>query len=115
MPCPYCAPGRRRPAADPGEPTAAAKNDLTARQREILRFIVDVRERRGFSPSIRDIGKTFRITSTNGVNDHLKALVRKGCLDRDAMTARSLVPTESGLREASRHPVTATTTEGVES
>ncbi|NTX08279.1 hypothetical protein HUA75_41665 [Myxococcus sp. CA040A] len=113
MTCPYCAPTRRRPAADPGATTDAAKNELTGRQREILRFIVDVRERRGYSPSVREIGQAFRITSTNGVNDHLKALVRKGCLDRDAMTARSLVPTATGLREAARHPLT--TTEGAES
>lgn len=100
MTCPFCAPGRRRPEADRGATIAKAKRELTPRQREILKFICAVRERRGFSPSIRDICDAFDIASTNGANDHLKALVRKGCLERDANTARSLVPTKAGMREA---------------
>lgn len=104
MTCPYCAPQRRRPADEHGETTSAGKRELTPRQREILKFICAVRERRGYSPSIRDIGKTFGIASTNGVSDHLKALVRKGYLERDANTARSLVPTKVGLRESGHTP-----------
>lgn len=101
MTCPFCAPGRRRPEADRGAPSAAA---ITARQREVLTFICAVRAKRGYSPSIREIGETFGITSTNGVNDYLRALVRKGCLERDANTARSLVPTKAGMREAGFAP-----------
>ncbi|MDR0965892.1 MAG: transcriptional repressor LexA [Myxococcales bacterium] len=71
---------------------------LTQRQREILQFIVDTAERNGFPPTVREIGVHFEIKSTNGVNDHLKALERKGHLTRTGQLSRSLVATALGRR-----------------
>ncbi|XXF80758.1 transcriptional repressor LexA [Myxococcaceae bacterium GXIMD 01537] len=68
--------------------------ELTERQREILAFIVKESESRGFPPTIREIGEHMDIRSTNGVNDHLKALERKGYLNRGEQQSRSLVPTK---------------------
>jgi repressor LexA len=68
--------------------------ELTDRQREILTFIVKESEARGFPPTIREIGEEMDIRSTNGVNDHLKALERKGYLLRGEQQSRSLVPTK---------------------
>jgi repressor LexA len=68
--------------------------ELTERQREILSFIVKETETRGFPPTIREIGEQMDIRSTNGVNDHLKALERKGYLNRGEQQSRSLVPTK---------------------
>lgn len=68
--------------------------ELTERQREILTFIVKETETRGFPPTIREIGEHMDIRSTNGVNDHLKALERKGYLNRGEQQSRSLVPTK---------------------
>ena len=68
--------------------------ELTERQREILEFIVRETEARGFPPTIREIGEEMDIRSTNGVNDHLKALERKGYLNRGEQQSRSLVPTK---------------------
>jgi repressor LexA len=68
--------------------------ELTERQREILTFIVKETETRGFPPTIREIGEQMDIRSTNGVNDHLKALERKGYLNRGEQQSRSLVPTK---------------------
>ncbi|GMU01425.1 transcriptional repressor LexA [Corallococcus caeni] len=68
--------------------------ELTERQREILTFIVKETEVRGFPPTIREIGEHMDIRSTNGVNDHLKALERKGYLTRGEQQSRSLVPTK---------------------
>ena len=68
--------------------------ELTERQREILTFIVKETETRGFPPTIREIGEEMDIRSTNGVNDHLKALERKGYLNRGEQQSRSLVPTK---------------------
>jgi repressor LexA len=68
--------------------------ELTERQREILNFIVRESELRGFPPTIREIGEEMDIRSTNGVNDHLKALERKGYLLRGEQQSRSLVPTK---------------------
>ncbi len=68
--------------------------ELTDRQKEILSFIVKESEERGFPPTIREIGEEMDIRSTNGVNDHLKALERKGYLTRGEQQSRSLVPTK---------------------
>lgn len=75
----------------------------TQRQREILKFIAD-RIRRGMPPTIREIGEQFGIGSTNGVNDHLKALERKEFLLRGETTARGLRITKAGWRELGEHP-----------
>lgn len=53
---------------------------LTDRQKEIFDFISNHLIREGVSPSLREIGRYAGITSLNGVNDHLKALMRKGWL-----------------------------------
>jgi len=68
--------------------------ELTDRQKEILSFITRTSEERGFPPTIREIGEEMGIASTNGVNDHLKALERKGYLTRGEQQSRSLVPTK---------------------
>jgi len=68
--------------------------ELTGRQREILNFILKETETRGFPPTIREIGEEMDIRSTNGVNDHLKALERKGYLLRGEQQSRALVPTK---------------------
>jgi repressor LexA len=67
--------------------------ELTDRQLEVLRFIAREIEERGYPPTIREIGEALDIASTNGVNDHLKALERKGYLQRDAAKSRALIPT----------------------
>lgn len=74
-------------------------NTLTDRQLEVLRFIARQIEENGYPPTIREIGEALEIRSTNGVNDHLKALERKGFLTRDPVKSRALIPT-SAAREA---------------
>jgi repressor LexA len=66
---------------------------LTDRQREVLRFVAQQIEECGYPPTIREIGEALEIRSTNGVNDHLKALERKGFLTRDPVKSRALIPT----------------------
>src|SRR5512147_2874363 len=72
---------------------------LTDRQLEVLRFIARQIEDLGYPPTIREIGEGLDIRSTNGVNDHLKALERKGFLTRDPVKSRALIPT-ARAREA---------------
>ena len=68
-------------------------NALTDRQLEVLRYIARQIEDAGYPPTIREIGEALDIRSTNGVNDHLKALERKGFLTRDPVKSRALIPT----------------------
>jgi len=65
---------------------------LTQRQREILDFISSSILERGFPPTLREIGEHFNIRSTNGVNDHLKALEKKGHLRREDLKSRAMRP-----------------------
>lgn len=65
---------------------------LTQRQREILDFISASIHERGFPPTLREIGEHFQIRSTNGVNDHLKALEKKGHLRREDLKSRAMRP-----------------------
>lgn len=65
---------------------------LTQRQREILDFISASILERGFPPTLREIGEHFSIKSTNGVNDHLKALEKKGHLRREDLKSRAMRP-----------------------
>jgi repressor LexA len=55
---------------------------LTDRQKAIYDFVLKIIRERGFAPSIPEIGKQFKIASTNGVSDHLKALEKKGYIRR---------------------------------
>ncbi len=68
---------------------------LTGRQREILEFITKRIEEQGYPPTIREIGEHMGIKSTNGVNDHLKALERKGFLKREGLKSRALRPVQA--------------------
>ena len=55
---------------------------LTLRQKEIYDFLVRTIREKGYAPSILEIGRRFKIASTNGVSDHLKALEKKGYIRR---------------------------------
>lgn len=63
---------------------------LTERQRAVLEYISLSISDRGYPPTLREIGNHLGIRSTNGVNDHLRALERKGYLTREDMKSRTL-------------------------
>ncbi|MRG91108.1 transcriptional repressor LexA [Polyangium spumosum] len=65
---------------------------LTERQQQVLHYIRQSINERGYPPTLREIGAHMGIRSTNGVNDHLRALERKGYLTREDMKSRALRP-----------------------
>ncbi|MCC6645242.1 MAG: transcriptional repressor LexA [Polyangiaceae bacterium] len=69
---------------------------LTPRQYQVLEYIRTSIKDRGYPPTLREIGTHMGIRSTNGVNDHLRALENKGYLTREDMKSRSLRPTPLG-------------------
>jgi repressor LexA len=79
-----------------------SRDALTDRQREILDFIGQSIRERGYPPTLREIGLHFGIRSTNGVNDHLRALEKKGYLQREDLKSRALRPV--GMRAPARAP-----------
>jgi repressor LexA len=76
---------------------ALAMQGLTKRQEQTLDFIRRSIEDRGYPPTLREIGEHMGIRSTNGVNDHLRALERKGYLTREDMKSRALKLVEDQL------------------
>ena len=63
---------------------------LTPRQRRILEVIRESVQRRGYPPSMREIGEAVQLTSTSSVSHQLTALQRKGYLRRDPHRPRAL-------------------------
>src|SRR4051812_17659663 len=65
-------------------------SQLTERQKEIYHFIRIKIETRGYGPTVREIGDEFGIKSPNGVMCHLKALEKKGLINRKGRSARAI-------------------------
>ncbi len=63
---------------------------LTRRQREIFEFIRDFIGRRGYSPSIAEIGERFGLSSPATVHKHLQNLASKGLIRRDWNRSRAI-------------------------
>lgn len=63
---------------------------LTKRQAEILNFIKTNIQYSGFPPTISEIQGQFSFKSPNAVQEHLKALVRKGQIRRNPNQWRGL-------------------------
>ena len=96
---------RQEPAGTRGEaqvhtlPDGPAGGDgLTNRQRLVLETIRDAVERRGYPPSMREIGEAVGLTSPSSVAHQLATLERKGFLRRDPNRPRAIevmIPGES--------------------
>lgn len=63
---------------------------LTARQQEILDFLEGEMNRSGIMPSTREIQEHFRFASQTASVNHLKALEKKGVIQRLAGKARAV-------------------------
>ena len=63
---------------------------LTARQRQVLEFIDAEVRKRGYPPSVREIGEAVGLSSPSTVHAHLAALQDKGYLRRDPSKPRAI-------------------------
>jgi repressor LexA len=75
-----------RPFPDRG----ADGDGLTQRQRRVLEVIRDSIERRGYPPSVREIGEAVGLSSASSVAHQLSVLQKKGWLRRDPNRPRAL-------------------------
>src|SRR5437660_11290937 len=81
--------------------------ELTGRQREVLAFIRMFTTKHGVPPTVREIGDRFKVTP-RAAFDHLRALERKGALQRRASagrTSRALTPAEPAVRASHAVPI----------
>lgn len=71
----------------------------TPRQLEVLKAIQRLKAKRGFPPTIRELGDDLGISSSHGVACHLGALIERGLLTRERKgSARSIRITPAGER-----------------
>lgn len=78
--------------------------EMTQRQREVLGFMRGFSDKHGAPPTVREIAERFRFTP-RAAFDHLRALERKGMLQRrvtDKRVSRTLVLTDRGPERARR-------------
>lgn len=68
----------------------AYQRDLTKRQQQILDFIRAEIHRRGYPPSVREIGDAVGLSSSSTVHSHLAQLEAKGFIRRDPTKPRAL-------------------------
>ena len=83
---------RRRP------PGGGRDRLLTPRRQQILDYIRESMERRGFPPSMREIADAVGLKSASTVSYHFKILKEAGYLDRDPRLPRTVVPRPSRLQ-----------------
>jgi repressor LexA len=63
---------------------------LTPVERKVYQYLIDFLAENTYQPSIREIGKKFRIKSTKTVSDVLHALTAKGYIQRDPSRSRGV-------------------------
>ena len=81
------------------------KEKLTERQKSVLEYIKAQISDHGSAPTIREIGKFMKISSTNGVRMHISALIKKGYLKKNEHIARGLELTSQIAQEIRRLPL----------
>lgn len=90
---------------------------LTKRQSLVFEFIRDQIRTRGYGPTVREIGEHFDIRSPNGVMCHLKALEKKGLLQRvrkqDRAVARAIELAPEIVAEDKGLPLAGTVAAGL--
>jgi repressor LexA len=65
-------------------------NNLTKRQREMHSFIEDFVNGKGYPPTHEEIRQGLKMSTKSLVNHHLKALEKKGKIERQADTPRGI-------------------------
>lgn len=67
-----------------------AKAELSQRQKRILRFVEEFSRKKGYLPSIREIGAAVGISSTSVVDYNLRILEREGHIQREPKVSRGI-------------------------
>ncbi|HYM70200.1 MAG TPA: transcriptional repressor LexA [bacterium] len=78
---------------------------LTKRQREILTYVLDSMQQRGYPPSVREIGAALGLTSSSTVHSHLAALEKKGFIHRDPSKPRAIEILKDGASQPPKRVV----------
>lgn len=78
---------------------------LSSKQKSILEFLRHFREEKDYPPTIRDILKRCKISSTSVVDYNLRVLEREGYIHRDREVSRGIELLEKSQRRMVRVPI----------
>jgi repressor LexA len=82
--------GIRHPEDDTPKEIHEIMKNLTNRQQDIFDFIEEFIQKRGYPPTLREIGNEFGISSTNGVRVNLAAMEKKQYIIRRPWLSRGI-------------------------
>lgn len=77
---------------------------LTKRQFDVLEFIRHFRERRGFSPTLEELGQHFGVSKVT-IHEHICALEKKGAVRRSKGEARAVEPVDESAADEAFAPL----------
>lgn len=70
----------------------------SSRQLDVLKYIHEQVEEKGYPPTVREIGTAVNLSSTSTVHGHLSRLEKKGLISRDPTKPRAIELTSEGLK-----------------
>ena len=79
------------------------RQHLTARQQQILDYILATVNDRGYPPAVREIGEAVGLSSPSTVHSHLSALVKSGHIRRDPTKPRAIEIIDRGDSQIGLH------------
>lgn len=71
-------------------PTTSGREPLSDRQRQVLDFLTETVNDRGYPPSVREICDAVGLSSPSTVHSHLSSLVKTGYIRRDPSKPRAI-------------------------
>ena len=73
-----------------------------SRQIEVLQYIYEEVQEKGYPPTVREIGNAVKLSSTSTVQGHLSRLEKNGFIQRDPTKPRAIELTQAGLDKSER-------------
>lgn len=87
-----------------------------SRQLEVLQYIYEEVQGKGYPPTVREIGNAVKLSSTSTVHGHLSRLEKNGFIQRDPTKPRAIELTQAGLDKlgimSDKMPLLGTVTAG---
>ncbi len=87
-----------------------------SRQIEVLQYIYEEVQEKGYPPTVREIGNAVKLSSTSTVHGHLSRLEKNGYIQRDPTKPRAIELTQAGLDKlgimSDKMPLLGTVTAG---
>ncbi|MFH0854329.1 MAG: transcriptional repressor LexA [Candidatus Falkowbacteria bacterium] len=65
---------------------------ITKRQKQVLNFVVNFSEKKGYSPSLEEIKKNLKLSSVSTIHYHVEKLLEEGYLEKEKNHSRTVYP-----------------------